>query len=69
MAGDVDGLREDEFQFLVSLLGEHLSEGQLAAIFAVVEFDFEGTNIVAFEEVERLLQFMYGTTRAHTQCQ
>ena len=52
-----DGLREDEFQLIISLLGEHLSEGQLSAIFAVAEFDEGG--FIPFEEVGRVLRFMY----------
>ena len=36
-AKDPNGLMEDEFQLLINLLGEHLREGQLMAIFAVIE--------------------------------
>ena len=53
-----DGLREDEFQFLISLLGEQLGEGQLNAIHAGV--NFEEDQVVSFYEVGRILRFMYG---------
>jgi Ca2+-binding EF-hand superfamily protein len=53
------GLQEDEFQFLVRLLGEHLTEGQVTAINAAFDFDNPlAPRVVPFDDMEKLMRFM-----------
>ena len=51
------GLSEDETQFLVCLLGEHLNEEQVQAIFS--SLDFAERPLLPFEpDVAKILKFM-----------
>ena len=53
------GLQEDEFQFLVRLLGEHLTDGQVTAINAAFDFDDPlAPRVVPFDDMEKLIRFM-----------
>lgn len=53
-----EGLQEDEFQLLVNMLGEHLSEQKLAAIFIAIEADLTGDGVVSYSEAARILKYM-----------
>ena len=60
----VSGLREEEMQFLVCLLGEHLNEEQVQAIFA--SLDFSATPLLPFEPgVAKILRFMNPRSHDH----
>lgn len=63
-AAEEEGLSEDELQLMVSMLGEHLSQGQLNALSASFEFNARGR--ATFHEVERILRFMYPRIGSHT---
>ena len=55
-SAEADELAEDDFQFLLHILCEHLSEDQLSAVLSSVDYGERGT--VGYAELSRVLRFV-----------
>ena len=62
-AAQEDGMLEEELHLLVFLLGEHLSAEQLHLIFTFAEEHYNEVNRVPFDQMNRILRFMYPRLR------